>query len=93
MGFLTNLLNPKVAVIYLSLLPQFIDIKQGSVLVQTLLLGSIQILISLFINFVAIVMAGSMATFFARRAFWLKCQRWLMGSVLAGLGIRMVFDN
>src|SRR6201996_6840951 len=45
MGFVTNLLNPKIAMLYLALLPQFIDPAQG-VLVQSLLLGSIQIVIS-----------------------------------------------
>src|SRR6202012_5019432 len=49
MGFVTNLLNPKIAMLYLALLPQFIDPAQG-VLVQSLLLGSIQIVISVSVN-------------------------------------------
>ena len=49
MGFLTSLANPKVAVMYLSLLPQFI-VRHGSVLVQSLALGTIQIMISLTVN-------------------------------------------
>ena len=43
MGFVTNLLNPKIAMLYLALLPQFIDPVQGSVLTQSLALGFTQI--------------------------------------------------
>ena len=39
MGFVTNLLNPKIAMLHLSLLPQFIDPQAGNVLVQSLALG------------------------------------------------------
>src|SRR6201988_972475 len=43
MGLVTNLANPKIAVMYLSLLPQFITPGHGSVLIQSLALGSVQI--------------------------------------------------
>jgi threonine/homoserine/homoserine lactone efflux protein len=36
-GFVTNLLNPKRAVLYLSLLPQFIEPRYGHVFDQSLI--------------------------------------------------------
>jgi threonine/homoserine/homoserine lactone efflux protein len=93
MGFLTNLLNPKAAMLYLSLLPQFIDPGRGSVLAQSLLLGSIQIVISLTVNSLIAMAAGSIAVFLASRPTWMVVQRWLMGTVLAGLGLRMAFES
>ena len=50
MGFVTNLLNPKIAMLYLALLPQFIDPTQDSVLSQSLALGFTQIVISVSVN-------------------------------------------
>jgi threonine/homoserine/homoserine lactone efflux protein len=93
MGFLTNLLNPKAAMLYLSLLPQFIDPARGSILMQSLLLGSIQIVISLTVNALIATAAGSIAAFLGTRPTWLLLQRWLMGTVLAGLGLRMAFES
>jgi threonine/homoserine/homoserine lactone efflux protein len=93
MGFLTNLLNPKAAMLYLSLLPQFIDPARGSILMQSLLLGSIQIAISLSVNALIATAAGSIAAFLGTRPTWLLLQRWLMGTVLAGLGLRMAFES
>jgi threonine/homoserine/homoserine lactone efflux protein len=89
MGLVTNLLNPKIAVLYLSLLPQFIDPHRGSVLMQSLTLGSLQIAASLVVNTVVAMMAGSIAAFLATRPSWVKVQRWVMGTVLAGLAVRM----
>lgn len=92
MGFMTNLLNPKIAIMYLSLLPQFIAPGHGSVLTQSLILGTTQILISLSVNAIIAVAAGSVAVFLTRRPSWLAIQRWLMGTVLGGLAVSMLAE-
>ena len=86
MGFVTNLLNPKIAMLYLALLPQFID-PTASVLTQSLALGAIQIVISVGVNAMIALAAGSIARFLGTRPGWLLVQRWLMGTVLAGLEV------
>ncbi|UPF06232.1 LysE family translocator [Pseudomonas mosselii] len=93
MGFLTNLLNPKIAVMYLSLMPQFIEPGHGSVLAQSLVLGGTQIAISVTVNALIALMAGSIAVFLAGRPVWQQVQRWLMGTVLAALALRMLAEG
>jgi threonine/homoserine/homoserine lactone efflux protein len=93
MGFVTNLLNPKIAMLYLALLPQFIDPQTGSVLTQSLVLGSVQTTISVGVNGLIALGAGSIALFLGERPTWLKLQRWLMGTVLAGLALRMALET
>jgi threonine/homoserine/homoserine lactone efflux protein len=92
MGLVTNLLNPKIAMLYLALLPQFIDPTAGSVLTQSVALGAIQIAISVSVNAMIALAAGSIALFLASRPSWMLVQRWLMGTVLAGLAVRMAVE-
>lgn len=93
MGLVTNLLNPKAALLYLSLLPQFVDPTQGSVLLQSVTLGATQIAISMTVNGTIVFMAGSVANFLATRPTWALVQRWLMGAVLGGLAVRMALAS
>lgn len=93
MGFLTNVLNPKVAVFYLSLFPQFIQPALGHITAQCFQLGFIQICISFTINFLIVLSAAKMATWFAQNPIWLKIQKWFMASILTGLAIKMVLTK
>lgn len=92
-GFLTNLFNPKAVVFYLSLFPQFVSPEQGSVFVQSLILGSLQISISFVVNLIIALSAAGLAAWFARNPLWLKVQRYIMGGVLAGLSIRLLHED
>ena len=91
MGLVTNLLNPKVAMFYLSFFPQFLRPEQGDVLLQSLQLGAVQIAVSGTVNALLIAAAAGITAFLSRSRRWLSAQRYLMGAVLAGLAVRIAF--
>ncbi|KWI46810.1 lysine transporter LysE [Burkholderia ubonensis] len=92
MGAATSLLNPKLAMIFLSLLPQFINDHDGSVLRQSLVLGSSLIVAFALVNGFVAVCSGALATFLASRPGLLLAQRWSMGVMLLALGAHMTTD-
>lgn len=92
-GFLTNVLNPKVAVFYLSLFPQFIKPAHGSILLQSLTLGTTQLIVSILNNVIIILFAAKLASFFQKQPFWLKIQKWFMGSILLFLAAKMAMSK
>ncbi|MEV4073135.1 LysE family translocator [Nonomuraea fuscirosea] len=93
MGLLTCLLNPKIAILYLSLLPQFIDPSMGHVLLQSLALGSVQIVVGTLVNGLIVLSAGALAAFLARRPVWVRVQRYVTGTILGAFAISMATDR
>lgn len=93
MGLVTNLLNPKIAIMYLSLIPQFVDPDAGHVLLQGIILGSVQIAVALTGNLSIVLAAGAISGFLARRPGWLRTQRYVMGTVLGTLAVTLALDT
>jgi RhtB (resistance to homoserine/threonine) family protein len=92
-GMITNLLNPKVAIFFLSFLPQFIDPQSHYVKEQIAFLG-------LWFNVQGCIILATVATvtgFFRHlllhnKTFW-NWQEKITGAILVGLGIRMFFSK
>ncbi|MBD9394847.1 LysE family translocator [Acidovorax sp. sif1233] len=93
MGFMTNLLNPKVAMFYLSFFPQFLHPERGQLLLQSLTLGAVQITTSAAVNTLLILCAARVALFLNRNAAWMRAQRYFMGTVLGLLALRLLTEK
>lgn len=86
-GMAASVLNPKVAVFYLSLFPQFIDPNAGSVFGQSLVLGVVHISISLVFDALLVTVAALLSAWFVQRTGWLRVQRWFLGSAFGALAV------
>ncbi len=92
MGLTTNLLNPKAAIMYMALIPQFIHPGSGSVVLQGFVLGAVQISVSMIVNGAIIFAAGAIAVFLKSRPSWITWQRWVTGALLGAVGTKLAVD-
>ncbi len=93
MGLLTSVLNPKVALFYLALFPQFVAPARGSILLQSLVLGATQIGIAVIGDLLFVLSAAAIAQWLAARPVWAAAQRWVLAGVFAGIAAKLALDE
>jgi threonine/homoserine/homoserine lactone efflux protein len=92
-GLLTNLLNPKMAVFMLALLPQFLRPEAGSVALQVMVLATILNTTGLVANGIVILTAGRLGEALARRPHLARMPQKLMGAVFGALALRLALST
>lgn len=90
-GLLSNVLNPKVAVFYLTFLPQFID-PRGSVLAQSIVLALVHAVMGIVWLSAYAYVLGRLAGALAGGAVRRTLER-VTGVVLVALGLRLAFER
>jgi threonine/homoserine/homoserine lactone efflux protein len=81
-----------MALFVLALFPQFVRPEAGSVATQIILLATVLNLIGLVVNGAVIVMASRLGRLFSRGSRWRRVPHYLLGTVFAGLAVRLVVD-
>lgn len=87
-GMVTNLANPKAAVLYLALLPQFLP-AGGATLADTAVLAAVQMAISVSWYTLVVLAVGLVRRTLARPSVKARVEQ-ISGLVLVGLGLRMI---
>jgi threonine/homoserine/homoserine lactone efflux protein len=92
-GVLTDLLNPKVALFFISFLPQFVDPSAGSPTLQILFFGLLFHVTGVPVNLLVALAGGRLATLLALRPSFARIQNWISGTVLVVLGLRLALSE
>lgn len=92
-GLFSNVFNPKVALFFLALFPQFVDPEKGAVGLQIMMLAIVLNIVGLVVNGIVVLLAGSARQFSTNTRAFAKVSRYLLGGVFAGLAARLVFDG
>jgi len=86
-GIVVNTFNPKVALFFLSFLPQFIDADRGSAALQSLVLGSTFVVLGCISDSLFAILASALRGTLLRGKSLPFVQRYVAGSVFITLGV------
>jgi threonine/homoserine/homoserine lactone efflux protein len=89
-GFLVNAFNPKTALFFLALLPQFVAQNAGPVSLQILALGGVFVVLGFVTNSIYGRMGGKLSSLARRSLGFRRAARYVGGGTLVALGIAAV---
>ena len=91
-SFITNLLNPKVIVLFLALMPNFVVLEKGSTGVQLLVLGAVLIAVNIVWQ-VSLALAADKARQWLGSPTVQKWMSWSTGAILIFFAAAMIWTN
>ncbi len=92
-GILSNVLNPKVALFFMTFLPQFVSPNRGPASLQMLTYGGLFAGMTLLYLGLVGYFSGHMGTWLNQKAWLSTLMQRISGSILVALGIRLAFIN
>lgn len=92
-GVMTEVLNPKTALFFLSFIPQFVDRLHGHVFLQFVLLGTLSVTMNTSADIVVTMLAGPLGQRIRSSARFRRNQRTLTGVIMIGLGSYLAFGD
>src|SRR5580698_10401475 len=85
-GVMTEVLNPKTALFFLSFIPQFVNHSHGQVFQQFVLLGTLSVTVNTSADIIVTMLAGPLGQRIRGSARFRRRQRTTTGAVMIALG-------
>jgi threonine/homoserine/homoserine lactone efflux protein len=92
-GVMTEVLNPKTALFFLSFIPQFINRGPGHIFAQFVALGTLSVMLNTSADIAVVMFAGPLGQRIRKSARFRQRQGTLTGAVMIGLGGYLAFGE
>lgn len=88
-GFLSDVLNPKVAIFYLALFPQFVGSDSSNPISQLLILGITGNMVGIFVSILLVLLSTRITVGLRRNSSYARWLQKSMGLLFVALGLRL----